>query len=118
MKTVEQMREKIQSILSRARKGAIYHKGEWLIGQDCYLEIPERRELAKQIVRELQQPGRRLPVEVPQVEAVKKLLRTAPLWEYDVERLTKLICQLFSSAEDLPNKENSCKELKEVNNGC
>ena len=42
------------------------------------------------------------PVEVPQdrVEAVKKILRTARLWEYlwdyNLERLTKLICQLFN----------------------
>ncbi len=45
------MIEEIQSVLSGSLKGAVFHNGEWLIGKDCHLEIPEQRRLAKLICR-------------------------------------------------------------------
>ena len=49
------LEEKIQSILSNSKKGAIFHNGEWLIGQDCHLEIPEQRRIAQQICQLFEQ---------------------------------------------------------------
>jgi len=45
-------REKIVGILSCALRGAIHYRGEWIIGQNCYLEIPERRRIADKILGE------------------------------------------------------------------
>ena len=45
-----ELREGLVSLLSRSLKGATYYNGEWLIGQDCHLEIPEQRKLANQFL--------------------------------------------------------------------
>lgn len=42
--------QQIESILSKSIRGFTYHNGEWLIGLDCHLEIPEQRRIAKEIL--------------------------------------------------------------------
>ena len=44
------------------------------------------------------------------IEEVKKILRHAPLWEYDVERLSKQICRLSEPNTD-ENFEQKIQEL-------